>query len=227
MRMNTDYRAIGKGLYKIVFSLCIIVLCIITVVITGNYNRASTTDLRIDESENDTVSEYEFETQKNEDDKIDDNISNPNSSSASKTDTETDMIYEPDFSPPTMGEISKDFSNDIPLYSKTMDDWRNHQGIDILCSYGTEIISCEKGTVTDVGYDMLYGNYVEVSINDFVLRYSSLDSGIKYVVGDEINKGDVIGYLSDSCVIEICDEPHLHFEMKKSGEYVDPREYIY
>lgn len=226
MRDNFDYKKIGKGMYKVAFTLCIFVLCIITVVITGNYEKSATTDLKIEDFENETVipSENieEYEKSKEAKESIISEKNNEISEDVSEV-----VEYIPDFIPPVPGDVLKDFSGTIPIYNKTMDDWRIHTGIDILCPYGTAVTASEKGTVTDVGYDMLWGNYVEVSLNDFILRYTSLESGIMHMVGDEVRKGDIIGYLSDSCVSEICDEPHFHFEMKKSGEYVDPGEYIY
>ncbi|MBE7049558.1 MAG: M23 family metallopeptidase [Ruminococcaceae bacterium] len=229
MKEKVNYKAIGKGLYKIAFSLCIIILCVITVVITGNYNKSTTTDLELENSEiNVAYESVAGDANSSDKEYFTENV-NPNKDKGiqNKNENEISLIYTPDFIPPVSGDVLKDFSDKIPIYSKTMDDWRIHSGIDILCPYGTEVLSCEKGTVTDVGYDMLFGNYVEVSLNDFTLRYTSLEAGITHSVGDEINKGDVIGYLSDSCISEVCDKPHLHFEMKKSGEYVNPREFIY
>ena len=38
-----------------------------------------------------------------------------------------------------------------------------------------------------------------------------------------VNKGDVIGYIGES---GISDGPHLHFEMWKNTEVLDPRDFI-
>lgn len=225
VKKNVNYKNICRGMYKIAFSVCIVILCVITVIITENYEKAATTELKIQEEETIAEPVDAKETEK-ENTKISDASSVIADVLESPVNENAGTQYEPEFIMPVNGDIAKDFSLNIPLYNKTMDDWRIHTGIDILCPYGSEILSCEKGTVTDVGYDMLYGNYVEVTINDFTLKYTSLDSQVTYSVGNDVNKGDIIGYLSDSCVVEICDEPHLHFEMKKSGQYVDPRDYI-
>lgn len=227
MTEKTDYKKIGKGLYKIAFCMCIFVLCVITVVITGNYEKSATTDLKPDDSVQTNQARFVSGEPKEQKTEIQDEEAAKDSTIVSQSEEKDISNYIPEFIPPVKGEVLKDFSDNVLLYNKTMDDWRIHTGIDILCPYGTEVLSCEKGTVTDVGYDMLFGNYVEVTLNDFVLRYTSLETGITHSVGDEINKGDVVGYLSDSCISEVCDMPHLHFEMKKSGEYVNPREFIY
>ncbi len=45
-------------------------------------------------------------------------------------------------------------------------------------------------------------------------------------VGEEISKGQTIGTVGDTGAFEILDEPHLHFEILKDGEYQDPSLYI-
>ena len=227
MKDNIDYKKIGKGLYKISFSLCILVLCVITVVITGNYEKTATTDLKLKESQTSALPRDISVVHSNiAEEQLNENPPDEDVDVTENIENET-QEYIPEFIMPVDGDVLKDFSNSIPLYSKTMDDWRIHMGTDILCPYGTEVVSCEMGTVTDIGYDILFGNYVEVTLNDYILRYTSLESGITHKIGDEIKRGEVIGIISDSCISEICDEPHLHFEMKKSGEYVNPMDYIY
>ena len=38
--------------------------------------------------------------------------------------------------------------------------------------------------------------------------------------------GQVIGYVGDSALVEIAEEPHVHLEMKINGDYVDPLDYV-
>ena len=148
--------------------------------------------------------------------------------------TEKEVPYEEpkeetkiSFQKPLDGEIILKHSETELQFSKTFSDMRIHTGIDICSPYGTAVTAIESGVVVEVGYDINYGNFVEIETGDFLCRYTSLESGIKIKSGDEVSKGDTVGYLSDSCISEICDEPHLHFEMKKDGEYVNPAEYIY
>ncbi|MBQ4137314.1 MAG: M23 family metallopeptidase, partial [Clostridia bacterium] len=37
-----------------------------------------------------------------------------------------------------------------------------------------------------------------------------------------VNKGQLIGAVGNSAMIEIANEPHLHFEMTAAGAYIDP-----
>ena len=41
-----------------------------------------------------------------------------------------------------------------------------------------------------------------------------------------IKQGQTIGTVGNTATFEIADDPHLHFEILKDGEYVDPNLYI-
>ena len=45
-------------------------------------------------------------------------------------------------------------------------------------------------------------------------------------IGAPVKAGQAVGYVGDSAMIEIADEPHLHFEMTLNGEQVDPLDYL-
>ena len=62
--------------------------------------------------------------------------------------------------------------------------------------------------------------------NWFKTIYSNLLT-TEFVSEDEkVEKGQSIGTIGNSAIFEIADEPHLHFEMLKDGEYVDPTLYL-
>lgn len=125
------------------------------------------------------------------------------------------------------GTIIKPHSPNELIYSETMDDWRIHNGVDIACPIGSDIVSAERGVVKSVKYDINYGNTVIVESDEYTLIYSSLSSEVAVSEGETISKGQLIGKSADSCMIEICDEPHIHFEMTKNNTQVDPLEYIH
>ena len=140
--------------------------------------------------------------------------------------TDALLVPELEFKVPVDGAVIKPFSQKELIYSETMDDWRIHNGIDLACPYGTEVISAERGIVRSVSHDINLGNVVIVETDEYELVYASLSSDIAVSPEQKLQKGDVIGKTSDSCMLELCDEPHLHFEMKKNGVYIDPLSYI-
>ena len=45
-------------------------------------------------------------------------------------------------------------------------------------------------------------------------------------VGEEVKQGQSIGTVGNTATFEILDEPHLHFEISKEGEILDPKQFI-
>ena len=45
-------------------------------------------------------------------------------------------------------------------------------------------------------------------------------------VGEKVSQGQTIGTVGNTAIFEIADETHLHFEITKDGEDVDPNIYI-
>lgn len=132
------------------------------------------------------------------------------------------------FSPemPLSGTISKGYSVS-PLYSVTLDDWRSHEAIDISSEEGDSVFSIEKGTVTEVGRDPLLGVYIKIDHqNGFESLYFNLHTETTVQEDQEIEKGHQIGYVGRTSILEQSDSPHLHFELKKDGKKVNPKEYI-
>lgn len=114
------------------------------------------------------------------------------------------------------------------VYSKTMDDWRAHTGIDYAADEGTDVTSVWDGTVHKVYKDMLWGYTVEIlHEGDIYSVYKNLKKDISVREGDKVKKGQVIGKVGNSASVEKREEPHLHFELWTNGETINPESYIY
>jgi len=100
---------------------------------------------------------------------------------------------------------------------------RTHHGIDFHVPHGTEILSPVAGLVTKIGYpygDDLSFRYIQITSGD-------LDHRIFYVkpilmVGYHVKEGEVIGLSQDleERYPEIT--PHIHYEIKIGGKYINP-----
>lgn len=128
---------------------------------------------------------------------------------------------------PVDGEILRDFAMEELIFSETLDEWTVHQGLDIKAVRTTVVKAAEEGTVTAIKNDPRFGLTVIIEHQDgFKTVYSNLLT-TEFVTEDEkVEKGQSIGTVGNSAVFEIADEPHLHFEMLKNGEYVDPKIYL-
>ena len=98
-----------------------------------------------------------------------------------------------------------------------------HAGIDIPCSTGTSVVASASGTVVDAGYNSYNGNYLKIShgngLETMYLHCSRLmvSSGARVSGGQTIAKSGATGMVSGA---------HLHFVVKKNGNYVNPQNYL-
>ena len=136
------------------------------------------------------------------------------------------VIKDPEFIRPVEGEVARNFAKDTLIYSETLDEWITHLGIDIKAERTTVVKSAEKGKVIAIKNDPRYGLTVIVEhVNGFKTVYSNLLTTEFVSEGEEVEKGQSIGTVGNSASFEICDEPHLHFEILKDDVNVDPTIY--
>lgn len=124
-----------------------------------------------------------------------------------------------------LGEtVDKAFSNGEMVQSKTMGDWRAHNGVDFRGTVGDPVIAVNNGIVKAVYDDVLWGTVVEIDHGHGLLaRYCGLGKGSTVEVGARVKINDRIGNLG-AIPIESADEVHLHFETRQDGKAVDPFE---
>ena len=148
-----------------------------------------------------------------------DNSAADGNNSDSSTDTE--------YIVPITGDIIMDFSMDMPIYQKTLDQYMTHRGLDIAAPVGTAVNACAGGTVTRIEEDDKLGIIVEINHgNDTLSVYGNLAKKGLIELGEIVSKGDPIGQVGQTSLFEFEEEEHLHFEMRKGGEPTDPRDYI-
>ncbi len=100
---------------------------------------------------------------------------------------------------------------------------RNHNGIDIGGSHNSPIKAADGGIVTYAGWMSGYGNYVIINHeNGYQTAYGHCAS-LTVKVGDRVAKGDVVAKMGNT---GRSTGTHLHFEVRKNGQYVDPLKYI-
>lgn len=135
---------------------------------------------------------------------------------------------EPEFiNPIEGGEILREFAKDNLVYSDTLEEWITHLGLDIKAPKTTVVKAAESGTVESIKNDPRYGITVIIKhSNDYKTVYSNLLTAEFVKEGDEVVLGQTVGTVGNSAAFEIADEPHLHFEIIKNGEKVDPSLYI-
>ena len=127
------------------------------------------------------------------------------------------------FSAPLKGEIQKMYSTDKVIYSKTLEQWKTHDGIDISADEGTEVKSIEKGIVDSVQNDSFYGTTIQIEHKSgYRSVYCNLDENVYVTVGESVVKGQKIGKVGNTSIGEYLDSPHLHFMLYLNEESIDP-----
>lgn len=132
-----------------------------------------------------------------------------------------------DYMLPMGGELSGDLSIDIPVYNSIMNDWRTHNGVDFAGEYGDCVKSSAKGIVREVSYSAIMGDTVKVEHEDGVLAvYCGVTVGNDIKKGVIVERGQMLGTLSEVPCERDADIPHLHFETHKDGKIIDPLEVL-
>lgn len=99
-----------------------------------------------------------------------------------------------------------------------------HYGMDFSAKTGTPVVATAAGMVIKVVFlEKTYGRLVVIDHgNGFITRYAQLnDFAVKE--GDRLEKGALVGYVGQS---GRATGPHLHYEVLKDGENVNPAEYM-
>ncbi|MCI8545669.1 MAG: M23 family metallopeptidase [Clostridia bacterium] len=186
----------------------------------------------VSQSEDKNITEVTEENKANETEKIAINTSNATVTNTTSENTsipaqqEEPVKKELKFIVPLEGEIYKDYSESTLIYSETLEEWTVHLGVDIKAEKGTPVIAAEDGTVESIKNDPRYGLTIILAHEDgFKTIYSNLQTAEFVQEGQTIEKGKTIASVGENASFEISEGAHLHFEMTKDGEKVNPTIY--
>ncbi len=119
---------------------------------------------------------------------------------------------------PAAGKVTQEFDKGNPVEGQ-----RPHLGIDIAGPEDTPILAVAPGEVVRVGKDDYLGNYVEIRHGlGYLTVYGHLVRAA-VAAGEQVQGGQVIAYMGSSGQTTAT---HLHFEIWRQGEAVDPRLYL-
>lgn len=133
----------------------------------------------------------------------------------------------PVFVKPVEGDILREFAKDKLIYSETLKEWTTHTGIDIKADKTSVVKTAADGRISTIKNDPRYGLTVTIEhSNGFKTVYANLLTAEFVTEGEEVKSGQTIGTVGTTATFEILDEAHLHFEILKDDENVDPTIYI-
>lgn len=100
---------------------------------------------------------------------------------------------------------------------------RPHEGVDLQADRGDAVLAAANGVVVEARVARGYGNLVVIRHgSSYTTHYAHLHR-IRVREGDTVRRGDVIGTAGDTGVAT---GVHLHFEIRRDGEPIDPTRYI-
>ena len=180
---------------------------------------------------NNTVSEddekYAVNTSSSTQKKVENNVEEKTENKEESKEEKEEEVKDPEFAKPVEGEILREYAKDELVYSTTLDEWVTHAGIDIKAEKTTVVKAAEAGTIKSIKNDPRYGLTVVIEhVNGFTSVYSNLLTAEFVEEGETVKKGQTIATVGNTATFEIADESHLHFEILKDNQNVDPELYI-
>lgn len=156
-----------------------------------------------------------------------------NGNEEGKLPTEPDEPNEPVigkivFAMPCEGAtIIKAYTDNTLVFNSTLGAYMGHMGIDFSAEEGAEVVCVYDGVIESITTSYLTGTTVTIDHgNNLKTVYNSIDANEALYEGATVTKGSVIGYVSANNLQEYKDGPHLHFEVIKSGDKINPEEYL-
>jgi murein DD-endopeptidase MepM/ murein hydrolase activator NlpD len=101
---------------------------------------------------------------------------------------------------------------------------QNHQGLDLAAPMGADVYAARDGRVAETGADPIYGNYIIVAHDDNWVSLYGHHSLITADTGGRVSRDSVIGKVGSTGQST---GPHLHFEIRKNGQALDPGKLLF
>lgn len=162
------------------------------------------------------------DTEQNDVPKEEESSSNSNAQNSSAAANSNETTAATKFAMPLDGEIINEFSNGNLVKNETMGDFRTHDGIDIASQEGTPVKSCADGKVIEISENPMWGICIVIDHGNYTSYYYGLNKTVQVKMDQQVKLGDVIGSVGSTNQLELSEEPHLHFGMKKDNQWIDP-----
>ena len=123
---------------------------------------------------------------------------------------------------PMDGNVIMNYSMDATIYHATLDQYKYNPAIIISGAVNNKVYSVAKGKITDISQNEVTGTTVTVDLGDgYQAIYGQLKE-LNFEVGDYLESGHVIGYVSEPTKYFSVEGRNLYFELQKDGEPIDP-----
>lgn len=127
---------------------------------------------------------------------------------------------------PVDGQVLMSYSMDQTVYFQTLDQYKYNPAMIISGAVNDQVIASAPGIVKSIdetaqtgvtvtldmgnGYECIYGQLKEVAVH----------------VGEYMEAGNVLGYVSEPTKYYSVEGPNVYFEMRKDAQPINPMEYM-
>lgn len=127
---------------------------------------------------------------------------------------------------PVNGNIILDYDMEKMVYFATLEQYKYNPAVLIQAEVNEKVGAAAAGKIVDISTNEETGQTVSMDIGGgYQLKYGQLKE-VEYALGDTVEQGAVIGYISEPTKYFVVEGAHLYFSMTKDGENVDPLEFI-
>lgn len=127
---------------------------------------------------------------------------------------------------PASGAVLIDYSMDKTVYFPTLDQYQYNPALIIAGEIGEMISAVQEGVVSSIEQDAQTGLTVTVDMgNGYQAVYGQLKE-VPVEIGAYVNKGQILGHLSEPTKYYSVEGANLYFELLKDGNPVNPMDYM-
>lgn len=135
-------------------------------------------------------------------------------------DAEADMQW------PIQGNVIMNFSMDQTVYFATLDQYKYNPALIIQAEVNSQIAAVAEGKITAIETNEETGATMTVDMGD---GYSAVYGQLKEIpqeVGDHLEAGEAIGYISEPTKYFSVEGSNLYFQLLKDGVPINPMEFL-
>lgn len=127
---------------------------------------------------------------------------------------------------PIEGAVLLDYSKDATIYFPTLQQYQYNPAMVIAGQVNSKVYFAAKGKITNIETNEVTGCTVTQDIGDgYTIKYGQLKE-LNFEVGDIVESGQVVGYISEPTKYYSVEGPNVYFQVLKDNEPVDPQELL-
>lgn len=127
---------------------------------------------------------------------------------------------------PVNGHVTMSYSMDKTVYFATLDQYKYNPAVVIAGTVNDNVIAAAPGVIKSIDVLPQTGTTITVDMgNGYECLYGQLKE-VPVKVGDYVEAGTVLGYLSEPTKYYSVEGCNLYFEMHKDGQPVNPMDYM-